>query len=64
MIIPAFRVTAQSRFVDIGATKDAFMEFEEGCDGFPVDGINTWRHLSVFERYMIPFWGVWPATRK
>eukprot|EP00435_Cladocopium_sp_Y103_P068946 s47_g32.t1 len=30
-------------FVDIGATKDAFMEFEEGCDGFPADGINTWR---------------------
>lgn len=33
------------RFVDIGAIKDAFMEFEECCDGFPPNKMFTWRCL-------------------
>lgn len=35
------------RFVDIGAIKDAFMEFEECCDGFPPNKMFTWRCLVV-----------------
>mmetsp|Transcript_6756 Transcript_6756/g.7644 ORF Transcript_6756/g.7644 Transcript_6756/m.7644 type:complete len:226 (-) Transcript_6756:21-698(-) len=30
-------------FVDIGAARDAFLELEEACDGFPVEGMKTWR---------------------
>ena len=33
------------RFVDIGAIKDAFLEFEECCDGFPPDKMFTCRCL-------------------
>ena len=35
------------RFVDIGAIKDAFMEFEECCEGFPPNKMFTWRCLVV-----------------
>ncbi|CAK9023761.1 unnamed protein product [Durusdinium trenchii] len=30
-------------FVNIGATKDAFLEFEEAFDGFPPQKFSTWR---------------------
>lgn len=35
--------------VDIGATKQAFLEFEEGHDGFPPQKMNTWRHSRALD---------------
>ena len=35
------------RFVNIGATKDAFLEFEEAFDGFPPQKFSTWRRFAI-----------------
>ena len=38
------RYRSMGWFVDIGAIKDAFMEFEECCEGFPPNKMFTWRN--------------------
>ncbi|CAE7030624.1 unnamed protein product [Symbiodinium natans] len=34
-------------FVNVGSEKPAFLEFEEACDGFPMEGMSTWLRGST-----------------
>ena len=46
-LLQMFTVRQCSRFVNIGAEKQAFLEFEEACDGFPQEGMSTWRARAI-----------------
>eukprot|EP00439_Symbiodinium_sp_Y106_P076059 s234_g15.t1 len=52
-------------FVNIGTDRSAFLEFEEACDGFPTEGMNTWLRGSTLTARVLENDGekIWLTTR-
>ncbi|CAE7705028.1 Cacna1c [Symbiodinium sp. CCMP2456] len=52
-------------FVNIGTERSAFLEFEEACDGFPTEGMNTWLRGSTLTARVLENDGkkIWLTTR-
>ncbi|CAE7828163.1 unnamed protein product [Symbiodinium sp. CCMP2592] len=52
-------------FVNIGTDRSAFLEFEEACDGFPTEGMNTWFRGSTLTARVLENDGekIWLTTR-